>query len=130
MLAPTFEGREPDVAEENIQARCRGVILMALANKFGMLTLATGNKSELASGYCTLYGDMCGGLAPINDVPKRTVYELSRWINRNGEVIPRNTIDKPPSAELKPNQVDQDTLPPYDDLDRGDHALRGGAEEP
>jgi NAD+ synthase (glutamine-hydrolysing) len=118
MLAPAFEGMESDVAEENIQARCRGVILMALANKFQSLTLATGNKSEIATGYCTLYGDMCGGLAPINDLPKDMVYRLSRWLNRNGEIIPQNTIDKPPSAELRPNQVDQDTLPPYDELDR------------
>jgi len=122
MLAPAFKGRETDTTEENIQARCRGVTLMALANKFGMITLATGNKSELASGYCTLYGDMCGGLAPISDVPKRMVYELARWINREREVIPQNTLTKPPSAELKPNQLDQDTLPPYDELDKVLHA--------
>ena len=122
MLAPAFQGREPDTAEENIQARCRGVILMALANKFGMITLATGNKSELASGYCTLYGDMCGGLAPLSDVPKRMVYELAAWVNRKREIIPQNTITKAPSAELKPNQFDQDALPPYDELDQVLHA--------
>ena len=118
MLKPAFEGLEPDVAEENIQARCRGVVLMALANKFHMLTLATGNKSELASGYCTLYGDMCGGLAPISDVPKGLVYELAHWVNLEREIIPRGTLTKPPSAELRPRQVDQDTLPPYDELDK------------
>ena len=118
MLAPAFQDHEPDTAEENIQARCRGVILMALANKFNMITLATGNKSELASGYCTLYGDMCGGLAPISDVPKRMVYELADWVNREREIIPQNTITKAPSAELKPNQFDQDSLPPYDKLDK------------
>ena len=90
---------------------------MALSNKFGHLVLSTGNKSELAVGYCTLYGDMCGGLAVISDVPKIEIYALARWINRNGEIIPQNTIDKPPSAELKPNQRDQDTLPPYEILD-------------
>ena len=118
MLAPAFEGRAPDVAEENIQARCRGIVTMALANKFHMLALTTGNKSELATGYCTLYGDMAGGLAPLGDVPKSMVYRLARWINRGEEVIPAGTIEKPPSAELKPNQLDQDTLPPYDQLDK------------
>lgn len=118
MLAPAFDGREPDVAEENIQARCRGIVTMALANKFHMLALTTGNKSELATGYCTLYGDMAGGLAPLGDVPKSMVYRLARWINRDEEVIPAGTIEKPPSAELKPNQLDQDTLPPYDQLDK------------
>jgi NAD+ synthetase len=90
---------------------------MALSNKFGSLLLTTGNKSELAVGYCTLYGDMCGGLAVISDLPKTLVYDLSRWINRNGEIIPASTIEKPPSAELRPDQTDQDTLPPYDLLD-------------
>lgn len=116
-LAAPFAGRAPDVTEENLQARCRGVILMAFSNKFGHMLLTTGNKSELAVGYCTLYGDMCGGLAVISDVPKTMIYELSRWINRNGEIIPPNSIDKAPSAELRPNQTDQDSLPPYDMLD-------------
>ncbi|HUV39153.1 MAG TPA: NAD+ synthase [Planctomycetota bacterium] len=116
-LAPQFAGTEPDVAEENIQARIRGIVLMALSNKFGELVLATGNKSELSVGYCTLYGDMCGALAVIGDVPKMKVYELARHVNRSRQVIPRNTLTKPPSAELKPDQTDQDTLPPYDVLD-------------
>ena len=106
-----------DVTEENIQARIRGTVLMALSNKFGELLLATGNKSELAVGYCTLYGDMCGGLAPLGDVPKTKVYEIARFINRDREIIPESTLTKPPSAELKPDQTDQDTLPPYDVLD-------------
>jgi NAD+ synthase (glutamine-hydrolysing) len=117
VLAPFFEGRPPDIAEENIQARIRGNYLMALSNKFGYLVLTTGNKSELAVGYCTLYGDMSGGLAVIADVPKTMVYELARTINRNGEIIPDACLTKPPSAELRPNQTDQDTLPPYDILD-------------
>ncbi|HVB38186.1 MAG TPA: NAD+ synthase [Vicinamibacterales bacterium] len=117
-LAPVFEGYREDVTEENIQARIRGAVLMALANKFGSLVLSTGNKSELAVGYCTLYGDMAGGLAVISDVPKTLVYELARFINRDGTRIPESTITKPPSAELKPGQTDQDTLPPYDVLDR------------
>jgi NAD+ synthetase len=118
-LAGQFAGRTPDVTEENIQARVRGVVLMALSNKFGSLLLTTGNKSELAVGYCTLYGDMCGGLAVISDVPKRMVYELAEEVNRRAgrEIVPRSTIEKPPSAELRPNQTDQDTLPPYDVLD-------------
>jgi len=118
-LAPVFAGRQPDVTEENLQARVRGAILMALSNKFGHLLLTTGNKSELATGYCTLYGDMCGGLAVISDVPKTTVYQLAHFINRQAgrELIPRNSITKPPSAELRPNQTDQDSLPPYDVLD-------------
>jgi NAD+ synthetase len=91
--------------------------MMALSNKFGSLLLTTGNKSELAVGYCTLYGDMCGGLAVISDLPKTLVYALSRWINRDREIIPADTIEKPPSAELRPNQTDQDSLPPYDVLD-------------
>jgi NAD+ synthase (glutamine-hydrolysing) len=116
-LTPFFEGRLPDVTEENIQARVRGNYLMALSNKFGYLVLTTGNKSELAVGYCTLYGDMSGGLAVIADVPKTMVYELARYINRNGKIIPEPCLTKPPSAELRPNQTDQDTLPPYDILD-------------
>lgn len=117
-LAPVFSGLEPDVTEENIQARLRGMVLMALSNKLGSLVLATGNKSELGVGYCTLYGDMCGALAPISDLPKTWVYRLSRWINREGELIPETTITKPPSAELRPDQRDQDSLPPYEVLDR------------
>ena len=118
-LADVFAGCQPDVTEENIQARLRAVILMAISNKFGRLLLTTGNKSELGVGYCTLYGDMCGGLALISDVPKTMVYELARYINARAgaELIPRRTIEKPPSAELRPNQVDQDSLPPYDLLD-------------
>jgi NAD+ synthase (glutamine-hydrolysing) len=117
-LAPAFAGRPEDVTEENIQARIRGNYLMALSNKFGSMVLSTGNKSELAVGYCTLYGDMAGGLAVISDVPKLMVYELARWINRERELIPRSTIEKAPSAELRPNQKDEDSLPPYDVLDR------------
>ena len=116
-LSDIFAGRGEDTTEENIQARLRGVILMAMSNKFGSLLLTTGNKSELAVGYCTLYGDMCGGLAVISDVPKTMVYRLSEWINREREIIPRDTITKPPSAELRPDQTDQDSLPPYDVLD-------------
>ena len=100
-----------------MQARLRGVILMALSNKFGSLLLTTGNKSELAVGYCTLYGDMCGGLAVISDVPKTMVYRLAHWINRDREIIPAASITKPPSAELRDNQTDQDSLPPYETLD-------------
>jgi NAD+ synthase (glutamine-hydrolysing) len=106
-----------DVTEENIQARVRGLLMMALSNKFGAILLTTGNKSEMAVGYCTLYGDMAGGLAVISDVFKTQIYALSRWINREKEIIPRSTIEKPPSAELRPGQVDQDSLPPYDVLD-------------
>ncbi|MES2568857.1 MAG: NAD+ synthase [Verrucomicrobiota bacterium] len=116
-LSGIFANSREDVTEENIQPRLRGMTLMALSNKFGHLVLSTGNKSELAVGYCTLYGDMCGGLAVISDVPKTLVYKLARWINREREIIPWNTIEKPPSAELKPDQRDQDTLPPYDILD-------------
>jgi NAD+ synthetase len=116
-LQAVFAGRPEDVAEENIQARLRGVILMALSNKFGSLLLTTGNKSEIAVGYCTLYGDMCGGLAVIADVPKTMVYRISAWVNREREIIPRDSITKPPSAELRPNQTDQDSLPPYEVLD-------------
>src|SRR5262249_36028593 len=117
-LKPAFGSRKKDVTEENIQARIRGNYLMALSNKFGSMVLSTGNKSELAVGYCTLYGDMAGGLAVISDVPKLMVYELAYFINRKREVIPRSTIDKPPSAELRENQKDEDSLPPYDVLDR------------
>jgi len=117
-LAPVFSGLDEDVTEENIQARIRAAVLMALSNKFGRMLLATGNKSELAVGYCTLYGDMAGGLAVISDVPKTLVYDLARFLNIGGEIIPESTIDKPPSAELRPDQVDQDSLPPYEVLDR------------
>lgn len=116
-LAPLFAGRRPDTTEQNLQARIRGNLLMALANKFGHLLLSTGNKSELAVGYCTLYGDMSGGLAVIADVPKTMVYQVSHYVNREREIIPQRTIDKPPSAELAPNQRDQDDLPPYEVLD-------------
>ena len=117
-LKPAFGDRPTDVAEENLQARIRGNYLMALSNKFGSMVLSTGNKSENAVGYCTLYGDMAGGLAVISDVPKLMVYELARWINRDREVIPCLTIEKAPSAELRPNQKDEDSLPPYGVLDR------------
>jgi NAD+ synthetase len=118
-LADSFAGRKPDVTEENLQARIRGGILMAFSNKFGHLLLTTGNKSEIAVGYCTLYGDMCGGLAVISDLPKTAVWEMSRWINQQAgrEVIPVSSITKVPSAELRPNQTDQDSLPPYEILD-------------
>ena len=112
-----FAGLPENITEENMQPRLRAMTLMALSNKFGHLLLTTGNKSELAVGYCTIYGDMAGGLAVISDVPKTMVYQLARWMNRKREFIPRSTIGKPPSAELKPNQTDQDTLPPYDILD-------------
>ncbi len=115
-----------DVTEENLQARIRGKILMALSNKYGYLVLTTGNKSELAVGYCTLYGDMCGGLAVISDIPKTMVYDLARYINLRKEIIPIDTIEKPPSAELRPDQKDQDSLPPYDVLDG---VLRAYVEE-
>lgn len=116
-LDPVFQDVPRDVTEENIQARIRGNILMALSNKFGSLLLTTGNKSELAVGYCTLYGDMAGGLAAIADVPKTTVYALARYVNRSQERIPQACLDKPPSAELRPHQTDQDSLPPYEVLD-------------
>ncbi|MFC7335893.1 NAD+ synthase [Haloferula chungangensis] len=116
-MAPLFEGMKEDVTEENMQARTRGLLLMALSNKFNHLLLTTGNKSELAVGYCTIYGDMCGGLAVISDLPKTRVFDVCRWLNREREVIPWNTIEKPPSAELRPDQKDQDTLPEYDVLD-------------
>ncbi|HEY9343866.1 MAG TPA: NAD+ synthase, partial [Inquilinus sp.] len=126
MLAPLFEGTTPDITEENIQSRARGVTLMALSNKFGKMVLTTGNKSEMSVGYATLYGDMCGGYSVLKDVYKTTVYELSRWRNQvhpegamgpAGRVIPERIITKAPTAELKPNQTDQDSLPPYDALD-------------
>jgi NAD+ synthase (glutamine-hydrolysing) len=117
-LAPAFEGRPADTTEENVQARIRGNVLMALSNKFGHLVLTTGNKSELAVGYCTLYGDMSGGLAVISDVPKTLVYEVGRVLNRRRAAIPESVFTKAPSAELRPNQTDQDSLPPYDVLDR------------
>jgi len=117
-MASAFAGRAEDTTEENMQARLRGLTLMSLSNKFGSLLLTTGNKSELAVGYCTLYGDMCGGLAIISDVPKTLVYELACFINSSSEIIPASTIEKPPSAELRPDQKDQDTLPPYDILDK------------
>ncbi len=116
-LAPLFEETEFGLAEENIQSRLRGTLLMAISNKFGHLLLSTGNKSEMAVGYCTLYGDMNGGLAVIADVPKLRVFSICKWLNREREIIPAQIIAKPPSAELKPGQVDQDSLPPYDVLD-------------
>lgn len=116
-LAPEFEGLAPDVTEENLQARIRGTLLMAISNKRGHLLLTTGNKSEMAVGYCTLYGDMNGGLAVISDVPKTMVYELCRFLNRDRETIPVSTIEKPPSAELRPDQKDTDSLPDYEVLD-------------
>ena len=117
ILDPMFAGTEFGIAEENIQSRIRGNLLMAIANKFGYLLLSTGNKSEMAVGYCTLYGDMNGGLAVIADVPKTRVFKLCRWLNKDKEVIPVNIITKPPSAELKPDQQDSDSLPPYEILD-------------
>lgn len=116
-LEPSFKGLAADVTEENIQARIRGNILMALSNKLGAMVLSTGNKSELAVGYCTLYGDMAGGLSVIADIPKTMVYALARYLNREQERIPRSCLEKAPSAELKPGQTDQDTLPPYEVLD-------------
>jgi NAD+ synthase (glutamine-hydrolysing) len=118
ILQPLFDGTEFGVAEENLQARTRGAILMALSNKFGPMVVATGNKSEMAAGYATLYGDMVGGYSVLKDVFKTLVYDLARWRNRNGEVIPQSSIDKPPSAELRPNQKDSDSLPPYDVMDQ------------
>ncbi len=126
MLAPAFAGRDSDITEENLQSRARGVALMALSNKFGWMVLSTGNKSEMSVGYATLYGDMCGGYAVLKDIYKTTVFELARWRNANkpvgalgpdGPVMPERIITKPPTAELKPDQKDQDTLPPYDVLD-------------
>jgi NAD+ synthetase len=120
-----FAGLPENETEENMQPRLRAMTLMALSNKFGHLVLSTGNKSELAVGYCTIYGDMAGGLAVISDVPKTMIYQLAHWINSDyasqtggkREIVPKSTLEKPPSAELKPNQKDQDTLPPYDTLD-------------
>lgn len=135
MLAPVFAGRAADTTEENLQARVRGTILMAMSNKLGHMVLTTGNKSEMSVGYATLYGDMCGGYSVLKDVYKTSVFALSRWRNRNwihglegprGRAIPEAVIDKPPSAELRPDQTDQDTLPPYDVLD---DILRGLVEE-
>lgn len=117
VLEPLFVGRPPDVTEENIQARCRGVILMAVSNKTGRIVLTTGNKSEMAVGYATLYGDMAGGFAPLKDCPKTMVYRLAAWRNQQGLVIPPRVIERPPSAELRPDQKDSDSLPPYDVLD-------------
>jgi NAD+ synthetase len=116
-LAPLFTGHKPDLTEENIQSRIRGTLLMALSNKFGALVLTTGNKSEMAVGYCTLYGDMVGALAVIGDLVKTRVYAISRWINRDREIIPAAILEKPPSAELRPGQRDTDSLPPYEVLD-------------
>jgi NAD+ synthase (glutamine-hydrolysing) len=116
-LAPLFAGRQPDITEENLQSRTRGVLLMALSNKFGALVLTTGNKSEMAVGYCTLYGDMVGALAVIGDLVKTRVYAVCRWLNRDREIIPKAILDKPPSAELRPGQMDTDSLPPYEVLD-------------
>ncbi len=118
LLEPLFEGKPADVTEENLQSRIRGMILMAISNKLGYIVLTTGNKSELATGYCTLYGDMVGGLGVIADLVKAQVYEMSRWINREKEIIPKSTIDKVPSAELRPNQKDTDSLPEYDIVDK------------
>ena len=129
MLEPYFRGTEANIAEENIQARIRGNLLMAISNKYGWLVLTTGNKSEMAMGYATLYGDMAGGFAVIKDVPKTLVYKLALWRNKHGNsdnVIPQSIFDKPPSAELKPDQTDQDTLPPYDVLD---HILQAYVED-
>lgn len=125
-LQPLFEDRPADVTEENLQARARALLLMAVSNKLGALLLTTGNKSELAVGYCTLYGDMCGGLAVISDVPKTQVFALARHLNKDGIVVPENTIEKPPSAELRPDQKDSDSLPEYDLLDA---ILHGYVEE-
>ena len=125
-LAPHFAGRAPDITEENLQSRVRGVLLMALSNKFGSMVLTTGNKSEMSVGYATLYGDMCGGYSVLKDVYKVTVFELARWRNAGRpagsacealDVIPERIITKPPTAELRPNQTDQDSLPPYEQLD-------------
>ncbi|HOW75513.1 MAG TPA: NAD+ synthase [Candidatus Competibacteraceae bacterium] len=126
ILQPVLAGRAPDATEENLQARCRGVLLMAISNKTGKLVLTTGNKSETAVGYSTLYGDMAGGFAPIKDVLKTVVYRLAVWRNRQSPVIPQRVIDRPPSAELRPDQTDQDSLPPYDVLDA---ILHGYVEE-
>jgi NAD+ synthase (glutamine-hydrolysing) len=127
-LAAAFKTRRPDVTEENLQARVRGNLLMALSNKFGWLVLTTGNKSEMSVGYATLYGDMAGGFAAIKDVPKTLVYELARWRNSRGAdpVIPKRMLTRAPTAEVRPNQTDQDSLPPYEVLDS---IIRGYVEE-
>ena len=126
MLAPLFAGKAPDVTEENIQSRLRGLVLMAISNKFGLMVVTTGNKSEMAVGYATLYGDMCGGYGVLKDLYKQDVFALSRWRNAHrppgacgpaGVVIPERVIQKPPSAELRPDQKDSDSLPPYEELD-------------
>lgn len=117
-LAPSFKGKEPDVTEENLQARIRGMLLMAFSNKFGYLVLGTGNKSEMAMGYATLYGDMCGGLGVISDVTKQQVYKLAEWMNQKKQIIPQRILTKPPSAELRVNQFDTDSLPDYDIVDQ------------
>jgi NAD+ synthase len=126
MLKPLFKGADADITEENLQSRARGMTLMAVSNKFGAMVLSTGNKSEMSTGYATLYGDMCGGYAVLKDLYKTTVFDVCKWRNRHkpagalgpgGPVMPQNVIAKPPTAELKPNQKDQDTLPPYDVLD-------------
>ncbi len=117
LLKPIFEGEEPDFTEENLQARIRGMILMAISNKLGHINLSTGNKSELAMGYSTLYGDSCGGLAVISDLVKKQVYHLAKWLNQDQELIPQNILSKAPSAELRPNQKDTDSLPEYDIID-------------
>jgi NAD+ synthase len=131
-LAPLFEGRPRDVTEENLQARIRGVLLMGLSNKFGDLLVTTGNKSEMSVGYATLYGDMCGGYSVLKDIYKTEVYALARWRNEHvvegacgprGRVIPESSITKAPTAELRPNQTDQDSLPPYEELDAILHGL-------
>ena len=129
-LQPLFAGEKEDVTEENMQARLRGLYLMSFSNKFGHLLLTTGNKSEMAVGYCTIYGDMCGGLAVIGDLPKTLVYQVCEWINREREIIPWNTIRKAPSAELRPDQKDQDTLPPYEVLDAILHLLIEEQQDP
>ena len=125
-LVPLFEGKPFDITEENMQARIRGMILMAISNKHGYIVMSTGNKSEMALGYCTLYGDMAGGLGVISDVTKQQVYLLARWLNREKELIPQAIIDKAPSAELKPDQKDTDSLPEYDIVDK---VLQGYVEE-
>ena len=126
LLAAEFAGRDPDITEENLQARIRGNLLMALSNKFGWLVLTTGNKSEMSVGYSTLYGDSAGGFAVIKDIEKTLVYALARWRNEGGGPIAPSIIERAPSAELRPGQLDQDSLPPYDILDA---VLRGYVEE-